>query len=225
MAKSELMLKAHELRRKTWSVAEIAKKLKISKSSASLWCREVQLTSKQKSQIKERMIRAGHAGRLLGAEKNRQKKLATIAEYERTGETETSHLTQKEFLLIGAALYWGEGSKVGQLSFVNSDKDMILFIYHWFQFAIGVKKQDFMPRIYINDQHIYRKKIIEKYWSTILDIPSAQFRSTVFIKRSQRKQYANHLNYYGLLSLRIRNSTNIKYRILGLITGLKYSNF
>lgn len=225
MAKSKLSLRAHDLRRKGYSISEIAEKLKVAKSSASLWCRGVQLTLNQKDRITKKAIQAGHRGRLLGAETNRQKKLAVIAEYTQNGKVETARLTQKELLVAGIALYWGEGSKVGQLSFINADKDMILFMYHWFQLVIGINKHDFMPRIYVNAQHIDRKKEIEKYWATVLDIPSLQFRRTVFIKRPQRKKYANHSNYYGLLSLRIRNSTNVKYRILGLIEGLKCSSF
>lgn len=225
MAKSGQSLRARELRRKAWSIGAIAQNLKVSKSSVSLWCRDVELTLAQKNRIITKAIQAGHKGRLLGAEANRQKKQHALNEYMQRGKTDTAVLTKKELLLIGAALYWGEGSKVGQLSFVNSDKDMITFIFHWFQIALDVKKEDFMPRIYINEQHANRRGAVESYWSKVLTIPRSQFRSTVFIKRSQRKRYSNHSKYYGLLSLRVRNSTNLKYRILGLIEGLKCSSF
>lgn len=225
MAKSAQFLRARELRRKAWSIGEIAQNLKVSKSSVSLWCRDMKLTLAQKKRIFTKAIQAGHKGRLLGAEVNRQKKLRVMNEYIQIGRTETATLTKKELLLIGAALYWGEGSKVGQLSFVNSDKDMVVFMLRWFQIALNVKREDVMPRIYVNEQHMSRKNVIENYWSTILSIPRSQFRPTIFIKRPQRKKYTNHSKYYGLLSLRFRSSTNMKYRIFGLIEGLKYSKF
>jgi len=225
MAKSELSIRALKLRQSGASIGQIARTLNVSKSSASLWCRNVQLTPTQANLIREKAIRAGHAGRLLGAEANRTKKLNAIAEYTENGKVITAHLTDREILLVGAAIYWGEGSKVGQLSFVNTDKDMVLFMFRWFQVALNVKKVEFMPRIYINEQHIRRRKQIEKYWSLLLSMPLSQFSRTVFIRRPQRKKYINHSNYYGLLSLRIRRSTHMKYRILGLIEGLKCSSF
>ncbi len=225
MAKTELTLKAQTLRKRGLSIGQIAKEIGVSKSSTSLWCRNVLLTPRQKYQIREKAIRAGRVGRLLGAEANRRKKMNVIAEYARMGKADTDKLTKREFLLIGASIYWGEGSKVGQLSFVNSDKDMVVFMSQWFQHALNVKKDDFILRVFINAQHARRETQLKTYWSRLLDIPVSKFRSTIFIKRPSRKKYANHSKYYGLLTLRMRNSANIKYRILGLIEGLKCSNF
>lgn len=44
MAKYDLRLKARELRRKGVSVKQIAQELKIAKSSASVWVRDIILT-------------------------------------------------------------------------------------------------------------------------------------------------------------------------------------
>lgn len=225
MTRFELKAEAQRLRKKAWSIGRIAEELGVSKSSASLWSRNTSLTESQKALIKQRGVRAGHGGRLRGAEVNRKKKQDVIAEYVRRGKIDTTKLTAREVLLLGIAIYWGEGSKVGQLSFVNTDASMVLFMYGWFQSALGVDKKDFMPRIYINERHRDRKKQVETFWSALLELPRSQFRPTVFLKRPQKKRYPNRAKYHGLLSLRVRNSTHLKYRILGLIEGLKCSKF
>ncbi len=225
MTKEHHKYSAQNLRRSGMSIREIAKTVGVSKGSVSLWCKNISLTAAQKQELRTVAVAAGAAGRLKGAQKNRQLKIDALRETESQGRLLTQKLSSREALLVGVALYWGEGSKVGQLSFINSDKDMVLFMYRWFRFALNVAEKDFMPRIYINQSHQSRKSVIESYWSNLTGIPIDQFRSTVFINRDSKKRFGNHDTYYGLLSLRVRNSTRLKYRILGLIQGLKYSTF
>lgn len=225
MAKSAKKLEAQALRRAGMSIRDIANRLEISRASASVWCNQISLTELQVSNLRTRMIAAGHKGRLMGAQKNRDKKVHIIAKYTLQGKETARTLSAREALLIGIAIYWGEGSKVGQLSFVNSDKDMILFMHRWFQTSLRIPQADFMPRVYINSIHKHRKSQIESYWSQLLNLPLEQFGSTIFIRRGTVKRYENHTDYFGLLSLRIRRSADLKYRILGLIEGLKCSTF
>ncbi len=225
MSKIEQMLKAQVLRKRGWSIPRVAKHLRVSKSSASLWCRKITLTKKQQDVLRKNAIAAGAPGRLLGSQKNHERKMERIARHLQQGQTYVQSLGKREFLLVGAALYWAEGTKKGQLSFINSDQDMILFMYQWFQVALGIQRKAVMPRIFINELHRSRSRIIEKYWSTLLNLPPEQFGKIVFIKRKQKKRYENHDTYYGLLALRVRNSTDLKYKILGLIEALKCSTF
>jgi len=122
---------------------------------------------------------------------------------------------------MGAALYWAEGSKGSKLSFVNSDPQMILFMYRWFQESLGVKNEEFIVRVFINEMHAPRISVVVAFWKNLLNLPKDQFRSTVFIKTKQRKVYENHDMYYGMLALRIRRSTHLLYKIEGLINAIK----
>jgi len=225
MSKPTIKTRAQELRRAGMSIRSITNSLGVSKSSVSLWCKEIPLTHAQSQKLRAAAIEAGRRGRLIGARKNREAKARIVNDFEAAGKKIANKLSSREALLIGAAVYWGEGSKVGQLSFVNSDKDMVLFMHRWFRTALGVVSDDFIPRIYINQVHRDRKGVIEAYWAHLLGLPLEQFRSTVFIHRESKKKYQNHDQYYGLLSLRVRRSTHLKYKILGLIQGLKCSTF
>ena len=220
MAKFEKRLEARSLRKKGWSIRSIALHLRVSKASASVWCRDLQLTPAQKKRLLLNAIKAGHAGRLKGALMNKKKKQERIWFYRRLAEQELTLLTNREFLIAGAALYWGEGNKNSRLGFINSDPQMIKFMHRWFRRALGVKREEFMPRIFINAIHRPRIRKILKFWSQLLRLPVRQFGNTTFIKRNPKKIYENYDSYYGLLSIGTRNSSELKYRILGLIKAL-----
>lgn len=223
MSKFDKKLKALDLRRKGTSIKSIAEILQVSKGTASVWCRDIELTKEQGQTLKENAIKAGHEGRMIGAEMNKQKKRDSIAFFHQSGKKEIGVLVNRDLLMAGLGLYWGEGSKTdrGNLSFTNSDPDAILFMYKWFSQIMGVKKQDFIPRIFINEIHRPRIEKVLEFWLELLGLPREQLRNTVFIKTKQKKIYENHDSYYGVVSLRIRKSTHLRYRIMGLIEAMK----
>lgn len=224
MAKFEKRLEARKLRRKGHSIRSIAMRLGVSKSSASVWCKDLKLTPKQKERLLKNAIKAGHKGRMLGAEMNRRKKEERIAFHRNAGKKTINRLSKRDLLMAGIALYWGEGNKSekSKLGFANSDPDAVRFMYGWFQKSMGVKKQEFMPRIFINKIHSARITKVIKFWSSLLNLPIEQFGKPVLIKTRQKKVYENHDNYYGVLALGVKRGTDLKYKILGLIDALKY---
>ncbi|MDZ4226204.1 MAG: helix-turn-helix domain-containing protein, partial [Patescibacteria group bacterium] len=78
MAKTREKLKALTMRREGISIKTIARMLKVSTGSVSLWCQSIELTHAQKEKLRLAQIKAGHKGRMLGAEHNRQKRLQSI---------------------------------------------------------------------------------------------------------------------------------------------------
>lgn len=226
MAKFQEKIKAQQLRREGWSVNAIAENLKVSKGTVSLWCLEIVLTKRQKDILKKNAIKAGHKGRMIGANMNRQKKLERIKFYERLGTEVIKKMSERDLFMIGLGLYWGEGVKSDKssLAFVNSDQEAILFMYKWFSVVFNVKKEEFMPRIFINEIHKPRIKKVLKFWSNLLELPIEQFGNPVLLKMKQKKVYDNYDNYYGILSLKVRKSSDLKYRILGLLKAVKELN-
>lgn len=160
-------------------------------------------------------------GRLIGAEMNKRKKIEMIEMYKKQGVEHIGSITKRDLFVIGVSLYWAEGSKKdGKLAFVNSDPLMILLMYRWFQEVQKVPKEDFMPRIFINEMHRSRADVVLSFWSGLLKLPAEQFGNITFLKMKQKKVYSNYDQYYGILSLRIRRSSKLKYQILGLINGV-----
>ena len=170
------------------------------------------------------MVQGGHLGRMIGARANQKKKEMRIEFHKNSGLRELSVLTKRELFVAGIALYWGEGNKKSKLGFINSDPEMIKFMFRWFQECMGVKREDFMPRIFINAIHKPRIDTVLTFWSDLLKLPQDQFGNPVFLNRNSKKVYENYHDYFGLLTLQVHKSTDMKYKILGLIDGLKIHN-
>ena len=219
MSKTIEKIKAIELRRKGWSIKDIAKALQVSPSSASVWCQEVELSEKQKEILFEKQVAAGNSGRQRGADMNRQKRNVAISVANKDGDDMIGKISNRDLLMLGIGLYWGEGvkSRSSATALVNSDPDIIILGKQWMEKCLGVRSDSFSPYLYINEAHSYRTTEILRFWISKLEIPIEQFHTPFIVKHDNKKQYENPENYYGVLSLRVKKGTNLKYRIKGLI--------
>ncbi len=222
MAKTKERLLARKLRREGESIKSISKRLEVSSGSVSIWCEDLVLSQEQKQKLHERQIKAGHKGRMMGAEMNRRKKMENIALQEKSAHEIIGRMTKRDRLMLGIGLYWGEGVK-GRSSgtaLVNSDPSVILFARDWFE-QLGVKRSEFNPYIYVSELHRKREHKIRKFWSNLLSIPPRQFSKVIFLKGRREKIYENHDSYFGVLALRIARGTTLRYKIMGLIKACK----
>lgn len=223
MALYEKRILSHKLRKQGISIVEIARTLKVSKSTASSWCKEITLSELQIKRLKNNSIKAGHKGRMMGAEINRVKKLDALTQSKKWSEKSLACLTERDVLVAATALYWSEGSKSSTstgFQFVNSDPQMILFMKSFLE-QIGVKSDEFFCSIQINRIHERRVKKVLKFWEKLLDLPSQQFSKPYFVDTKVQKIYQNYDNYYGICRLKVRKSSLLKYKMLGLISVLK----
>jgi len=127
MAKFEIKIKALELRKQGNSIKDIAKRLIVSPSTASLWCREIVLSPAQIKKLLESKQSRVTMGRLRGAQIQRERKLERIATANREALS-LKKLSEKEFWISGLSLYLAEGSKrMGRVQFTNSDPRIIRY--------------------------------------------------------------------------------------------------
>ncbi len=221
MAKTLARSRAIQLRIEGKSVKEIARLLQVSTSSVSIWCRDIQLSSTQSEFLRLRQIASGFRGRQIGADVNRKKKQLRIEKARIYAATLWKQHGDDPLFLLGIGLYWGEGSKTDKLSFSNSDPAMVRFMMLWLQKYLGVSKSDFVARVYINNIHHKRATVVQQYWIHYLTLPERQFRSTCYIYSVPKKRYDNHDIYFGILALRVRRSTVLKYIVLALLARVK----
>ncbi|MGH9229707.1 MAG: hypothetical protein ACRD07_13470, partial [Acidimicrobiales bacterium] len=115
--------RARDLRAQAWTINEIVAELGVSKSSVSIWVRDVEFDEAA------RAARAG-AHRNRGARKRRphrqrKEKLAQIERLMMEGRQRIGWVSDRDLLIAGTALYAGEGGKTdGGVSFANSDPRM-----------------------------------------------------------------------------------------------------
>ena len=222
MAKSKELIKARQLRQRGESIKRIAKILSISKSTVSLWCRDIELTSKQIQRLHDSMVIGGYKGRLKGARIQKERKEAKIRDYLKSGLAEIGALSERETLIAGLCIYWGEGSrKSPPVRLFNSDQAIVMFMMKWFRGIFKISEDKFLMYVTINEDHRYRLAAVIKYWSRITGISEKQFRKPILIKAKNKKIYENFNKHYGTLCIRIAKSTDLYYKILGLIEALK----
>lgn len=124
-AKDDLRDRARELRLQGWTYDQIQVELGCSKSSISLWVRDLPKPERKRSYEEAAAIaRRGWEAKLRIREEERQQRKAAA-------QGEIGALTDRELFLLGVGLYWAEGSKSKpyrrqeRVIFVNSDPDMI----------------------------------------------------------------------------------------------------
>ena len=220
MAKSDLKIAARKLRKNGGSIKSVAKKLGISPSTSSLWCRDIKLSENQIESLLLRKEGGVRRGQLNGALVQKNKRLATIKQYQKEGKIFFEKFSDKEFFSSGLALYLAEGTKSRQVEFTNSDPKVIKFIIGWFFKFFDISKDRIAPIVFINESHRNRESLVKSFWSNYLNIPVSQFRKTMFLKSVRKKLYENHNQYFGTLKLRILKSANLSYKISGLIDAL-----
>lgn len=226
MAKSREKIKARELRTQGKSIKEIASILRVAKGSVSVWCRDIELTPKQIQRLHEKMVKGNYKGSLRGARVQHERRLQQIKQLHIEGFKTINSLSKRDLLLIGAALYWGEGmKKEGRARIANSDPIIIQFMINWFQFVWGISKDQLTLSILINRIHKKRARQVEQYWSNLLNIPLIQFTKTTLIKAKNKKVYKNFRDHYGTIIVSVRKGSDLRHKINGLIVALSPKSF
>jgi hypothetical protein len=145
------------------TLADIAKRLGVSKSSVSLWVRDVPFTPSPRRHGPHRRPHPAH-----------EAKLRQIEQLNRSGVDRIGTLSDEAFFVAGIALYAGEGSKTdGEVRFSNSDPRMIRYFCVWFRRFFDVDETRLRGRVYLHQGLDLRAT--EEFWSTLTNIPTDQF--------------------------------------------------
>jgi hypothetical protein len=151
---------ARALRRAGLPLAEIAARLGVSKTSVSLWVRDVQFEP----------IPRVTRGRRREPNALQRRRQAQIDHLVAEGRTRIGRLSEREFLVAGVALYAGEGSKRdGAIRFANSDPRMIVFFCCWLRRFFEIDESRLRVRIYLHQG--LNLAAATAYWSALTGIP------------------------------------------------------
>jgi hypothetical protein len=226
MAKSKEKIKAIALRKQGKSIKWIASELEVSPGSVSLWCRDVVLTEDQVSFL-EKQGRDPHYGqRLVYAKTQQAKRIMKTNELMKEGVREVGKLSKRELLLVGTALYWAEGyKKDSQVGLGSSDPAMMKLYVKWLYDCFGLTKDDLLFRVTFNELHKYREKEIVSYWANVFQLTEDIFQKPFYQKAKWKKLYENPNDYYGVLRIRVRKSTDMLRKIKGYIQGMSQQHY
>ncbi len=221
MAKYELRLRARALRKQGNSLGSIAQQLMTSKGTVSFWCRDIALTEQQVAVLLANKRNGAKIGQLMGAATNKRKRFEKIEKYKEEGRKRLGVITNENLLIAGLSLYLGEGfKKARKVGFTNSDPKIIKFVMRWLEECFNVTREQLMASVLINEMHRYREREVVDYWARIMNLPMSQFRKTRYARVKNKKVYENNDTYFGTLTIVVLKSSDLFYRIQGLMDAL-----
>jgi hypothetical protein len=200
---------ARDLRAKGNTLAQIAAKLGVSKSSVSLWVRDVPFTP---SPRRHGPHRRAHPARVA--------KLRQIEELNRQGVERLGHLDERAFFAGGIALYAGEGGKSdGEINFANSDPEMVRYFCVWLRRFFEIDETRLRVRVYL---HLgLDLDAVEQFWSEMTQVPRSQFRKAY--RAVPDPSIRRNKHEYGCVYVRY-TCTKTHRQIMGLVRALLSSS-
>ncbi|MGV9576960.1 hypothetical protein ACWDRZ_09970 [Streptomyces sp. NPDC003509] len=218
-ARDDLRAKARELRLQGMTYDQIQVELGCSKSSISLWVRDLPKPERSRSAIEQARL----AGRMRWdhelAVRDRERQ-----QTKSTAKAEIGDLTDRELLLVGAGLYWAEGTKDKpydrreNLTFVNSDPGMIETYLAWLA-LVGVTRDRIRFRVMIH--RTADVVAAERYWAELVGVDASTLQRTTLKKHNPRTARKNTgESYHGCLVIRVSQGAELYRRVEGWWCGI-----
>jgi len=202
------------LRKKGKSYREISKKIGVAKSSLSLWLKHIKLSEKHRQRLYTKQIAILSRGTPSQIERRKREVDEIVKGAEAEVAKDTAH--SATIRLMGAAMYWAEGSKTKSFQFTNSDPRFILFMVRWVESSFHIKPTQLKAWLNIYPQQ--NEKAIIKFWSDLTGVPPKNFGKT-YVKPLSSGYKKNNL-YYGTIKIHVPKGTDIRYRVYGWINAM-----
>ena len=141
---------------------DIASWLGVSKSSVSLWVRDVSFVPSKR--------RYGPRVRPNALMRRKQEEIEWGLE---EGQRRVGDVSERDLFVTGVALYAGEGSKTdGVVKFTNSDPLMVALFCRWFRTFFVVDESRLRVRVYLHEG--LDLAAATAFWAGVTGIPSSQ---------------------------------------------------
>lgn len=202
--------RARELRAQAWTMPEIAEHLGVSKSSVSLWTRDVEFdpSARRSARTDRRPRGSDHP--------LRRRKLEQIARLDTEGRERLGALDDRELLIAGVALYAGEGAKRdGYVSMANTNPDLLRFFVTWLRRCFEVDESRLRCRVYLHEG--LDLEAAERWWSDVVDVPLERFGKPYRAVADASRTSVKHIHGCATVGY---GCTETHRRIMGLVRAL-----
>lgn len=217
-AKDDLRDKARELRLQGWTYDRIQVELGCSKSSISLWVRDLPKPLRRRSTEEAAAIaRKGWEAKLRVRDEERQ-------QTKETAKRAVGNMSARELFLVGVSLYWAEGGKDKPydrrecVAFVNSDPGMIQVFLAWLD-LLGVERERLRYCVMIHENADVTAA--EQYWADLVNADRSSFNKTTLKKHNPKTVRKNVGDTYrGCLVIKVLKGADLYRRIEGSWYGI-----
>jgi transcriptional regulator with XRE-family HTH domain len=217
-AKDDLRARARELRLQGWTYDRIEAELGCSRSSVSLWVRDLPRPERKRTPEEAAAnARRGWEAKLRIRDEERQRTKAAAKQA-------VGDLSPRELFLVGVGLYWAEGGKDKpyerreNVTFVNSDAGMIEVFLAWLD-LLGVERERLRYSVMIHETADVTGA--EEYWADLVGADRSQFNKTTLKKHNPRTARKNiGASYRGCLAIKVLKGADLYRRIEGSWYGI-----
>lgn len=217
--RNDLRARAREMRAAGLTYDRIRDDLEVSKSSISLWVRDLPRPQPRPG-AREKSLAAARRGREAALRRREIERLQA----KHAAAMAVGGLSERELFLLGVALYWAEGSKDKpyerreHLKFVNSDPDVIRCHLSWLR-LLGVT--DDRLRFTVNIHESADVPSAERFWARVVGGGPERFNRTVLKRHrpttSRRNTGEQHR---GCLAVYVSRSADLYRRVEGAWYGI-----
>lgn len=224
-AKDDLHVRARELRGQGLDYEQIAAELGVSKSSVSLWVRDL---PRPKRLSYEQCRKRNADGVAAYWARERIRREAARVAVSSAAASQIGQLTDREILIAGAIAYWCEGAKnkpyrrSDRVDFINSDPAMISFFLRFLDIA-GVSRERLVFALSIHETADI--DAAQRFWLAVTGADPSQFNRPVLKRHKPTTVRKNNgENYRGCLRIQVRRSIDLYRQIEGwagaVMTGM-----
>ncbi|GGT34033.1 hypothetical protein GCM10010207_37530 [Streptomyces atratus] len=218
-AMDDLRQQARELRLRGMTYDQIQVQLGCSKSSISLWVRDLPKPARSRAPVEQARL----AGRL------RWDHELAMRDVERQqtkadAKGEVGIMTNRELFVAGVVLYWAEGTKDKTydrretVTFVNSDPDVIHVYLAWLS-LLGIEPERLRYRLMIHETADV--EAAKQFWADLVGVDTSVFQKTTLKKHNPKTVRKNVGDTYrGCLVVRVSQGADLYRRIEGWWYGI-----
>ncbi|MFE4875012.1 hypothetical protein [Streptomyces sp. NPDC056682] len=217
-AKDDLRTRARELRAQGMTYDQIQVELGCSKSSISLWVRDLPKPDRTRTREEASAIaRRGWEATLQRREEERQ-----LAKQDAAADI--GELSDREPYLAGVVLYWTEGTKDKpwdrreSLKFINSDPNVIRLYLKWLELQnVGPERL----RLCVNIHESADAEEATRFWAELTGLGPASFNKPVLKRHNPKTLRKNTAEAYrGCLVIYVTKSAELYRRTEGAWYGI-----
>lgn len=192
----EIIRKIELLRTKGYSLPEISKKLKIGKTTAFRYAKDIMVLPQYVE--------------LLKSKRGGSRKIKQIKERQALAQAKKrfANLSDREKLLFISALYWGEGSK-SSFGLSNTDHNLIRVFVFGLRELLEVTEDRLGVSIRIYED-LDKEKCLD-FWSQIVGVPKEKFLRVDVLKGKKNGKLT-----YGMCRVRVRKGGDLLKKLVSI---------